>query len=387
MKRSSSMPASNLKIGLILDTSLDTAEGVPQYVSQIGEWLRGQGNDVHYLVGETHRSDLKNIHSLSKNVGVSFNGSRTTIPLPTSRRKLRRFMRQHRFDVLHVQTPHHPLLAQRLIMAAPADTAVVGTFHILPYGWPARAGNRLLGLWLRPSLKRIDTMLAVSAAAAEFCQQTFKVKAEVLPNVVDYGLYNQAEPLPKYDDAIATILFLGRLQVRKGCLTLLEAVAQLDRAALPAFRVVVCGKGHLEAKLRRFIADNQLDGVVELAGYVSEADKPRYYASADLAVFPSSSGESFGIVLLEAMAAGRAAVLAGDNPGYRSVMQPRPELLFRPGDPAGLADKLAFYLKDATARQAAAAWGADYASGFDVNVVGQKLVAVYRQALLKKRVP
>src|SRR5579884_633977 len=187
---------SKLKVGLVLDTSLDTTEGVPQYVIHIGEWLRRQGHEVHYLVGETKRQDLPNIHSLSRNIAVRFNGSRTTIPLPTSRRKLRHFMQAHNFDVLHVQTPHHPLLAQRLIMAAPANTAVVGTFHILPYNWLSRAGNKLLGLWLRPSLKRFDKMLAVSSAAADFCYKSFGVAASVLPNVVDYKQFHQAKPLP-----------------------------------------------------------------------------------------------------------------------------------------------------------------------------------------------
>ncbi|MGC1177365.1 MAG: glycosyltransferase family 4 protein, partial [Candidatus Saccharimonadales bacterium] len=371
-----------LKIGLVLDTSLDPPDGVQQYVISIGEWLRSQGHDVHYLVGQTDKRQLPNIHSLARNVSVIFNGNRTTIPLPASRRKLRRFIEQENFDVLHVQTPHHPLLAQRLILAASPRTAVIGTFHILPYGWTTRIGNRLLGLWLRPSLKRFDRMLAVSPVAAEFCQRSFGLPAEVLPNVVDYHQYHAAKPLPQYADDKLTILFLGRLVPRKGCLTLLQAVAKLLHSgqAVPPFRVVICGRGQLERKLRQFVADNTMKKIVEFTGFVSDKDKPRYYASADIAVFPSSGGESFGIVLLEAMASGKAAVLAGDNPGYHSVMKPYPEALFDPRDSDALAEKLPHYLTNPTDRSRAAAWGAAYSRDFDTAVVGQKLLAIYQEA-------
>jgi phosphatidylinositol alpha-mannosyltransferase len=378
----------SLKIGLVLDTSLDQPDGVQQYVATIGEWLRAQGHDVHYLVGQTKRTDLPNIHSLSRNISVQSNGNRTTIPLPTSRRKLRRFLQTNPFDVLHVQTPHHPLMAQHLIMATGPRTAVIGTFHIVPYSRLEAFGTRLLSLWLRPSLKRFDEMVSVSQAAADFCQRAFGLQSQVLPNVFDYERFHQALPLPAYDDDRLTILFLGRLVPRKGCQLLLEAVAQLARDEhSPQFRVVICGSGHLEAKLRRFIAQHNLEDIVTLVGFVSEADKPRYYASADIAVFPSQGGESFGIVLLEAMASGRAAVLAGDNVGYRSVLAPRPELLFDPRNTTELANKLREYMVDAKLRSQARTWETGYAKNFDVTVVGQELLKIYDKALRKRRQP
>ncbi len=388
MKRFNSMATvpKRLKIGLVLDTSLDTNEGVPRYVIDIGEWLRGQGHDVHYLVGQTDTRQLPNIHSLSRNIGVRFNGTRTTIPLPANRRKLQRFVRQQKFDVLHVQTPHHPLMAQHLIKAAGPQTAVIGTFHVLPYGRLSRFGNKALGLWLRPSLKRFDRMLAVSPAAAEYCRWSFGLTAEVLPNVVDYKQFRNAKPLPRYDDEKPTILFLGRLVPRKGPMKLLQAAALLAaRTDIKPFRVVICGSGPLQPKLEAFITKHNLSDTVELAGFVSEADKPRYYASADIAAFPSRGGESFGIVLLEAMAGGHAVVLAGDNPGYRSVMAPQPDLLFDAGDEQLLADKLAYYLNNTAAARKLRLWGRAYAADFDTAVVGTKLLGIYEAALRKRR--
>jgi len=381
-------PPKPLTVGLVLDTSLDPPDGVQQYVISLGEWLRAQGHTVHYLVGQTERTDLRNIHSLSRNVRVKSNGNWTTIPLYARRRDIRRLLRRIDFDVLHVQTPHHPLMAQRIVLAADRRTAVIGTFHIAAYSWLEAVGARILGWWLRPSLRRFDRILSVSPAAARFAKKTFGIETNVLPNVIDWRRFHAARPLPQYDDDVLTILFLGRLVPRKGCRLLLEAAAELCKDHdLPRFRVVICGKGPEAPQLERFIRDNRLTELVEMVGFVSEEDKPRYYASADIAVFPSSGGESFGIVLLEAMAGGRAAVLAGDNPGYRSVMEPRPELLFDPTSPKALAGQLKKYLLGAEERRAAAAWGMNYSRDFDTATVGRELVKIYREALRKRRQP
>jgi phosphatidylinositol alpha-mannosyltransferase len=386
MRKPSGSTADRLTVGLVLDTSLDPPDGVQQYVIAIGEWLRRQGHDVHYLVGQTEHRDLPNIHSLARNITVQFNGNRTTIPLYARRRAMRRILREYGFDVLHVQTPHHPLMAQRLILSANPRTAVIGTFHIAAYSRLVTVGGKLLGWWLRPSLKRFDRMVSVSPAAARFEEETFGLATEVLPNVIDWQHFHAAKTLPQYDDDVLTILFLGRLVPRKGCGLLLEAVAKLARqTGLPHFRVVICGKGQQATHLERYITEHQLSDIVEMVGFVSEADKPRYYASADIAVFPSSGGESFGIVLLEAMASGQAAVLAGDNPGYRSVMEPRPKSVFDAADASGLAELLKHYLLNEASRQATAAWGTGYSKSFDTDAVGQKLVGIYREALRKRR--
>lgn len=372
-----------LKIGLVLDTSLDPPDGVQQYVISVGEWLRDQGHDVHYLVGETKHRELPNIHSLSRNISVRFNGNRTTIPLWANRRKLRKLLADEKFDILHVQTPHHPLMAQPLIMMADRRrTAIVGTFHIAAYSWMVTAGNYLLGFWLRPSLKRFYRIVAVSTAAADFARPTFKVDAPVLPNTFDYERFHDAKAFSKYKNKKVTIIFLNRLVPRKGCQILIEAAAKLAEIPdLPEFEVVICGKGPQASKLQNYIENHGLEDIVEMTGFVSEEDKPSYYASADISVFPSSGGESFGIVLLEAMASGRSAVLAGDNPGYASVMEPRPELLFDPKDTQALTNLLENYIRESKLRRQAADWGEEYTKDFDTAVVGKKLELLYREAL------
>ena len=377
--------ADRLKIGFVFDDSLDKPDGVQQYILSVGSWLSAQGHEVHYLVGNTERKDLPNVHSLSRNVAVSFNGNDMTIPLPTSRRMLREFLKDQAFDLLHVQVPYSPWLAGRLIAAADSHTAVMGTFHIVAISPLVTTASRLLGLYTHTTVRRFDEIVSVSSAAQQFARSTYGVITDVVPNAFEYQRFHDAQPMQCDDDRL-TILFLGRLVTRKGCQILLEAVQQLRAKHGDAmFRVLICGKGPELARLQQFVDTYELSNVVTFVGFVSELDKPSYYASADIAVFPSSGGESFGIVLVEAMASGRTAVIGGDNVGYRSVLQPQPDLLFNPHESAALATKLEYLLTNSKARNDAAAWGTAYATQFDEAVVGAELLRRYAAALHKRR--
>lgn len=376
----------SLKIGLVVDDTLDKTDGVQQYVLALGAWLSSNGHEVRYLVGETKRRDIPGIYSLSRNVAVRFNGNRLSIPLPASKKAIRSIIRQEAFDVLHVQVPYSPFMAKRVIAAASPTTVVVGTFHILPNSKVAEYGNKLLALWLQKSLRRFDSMVSVSPAAAGFVKSSYGITTPVLPNVLDYKLFHNAAPFERYNDDTPTILFLGRLVPRKGCAVLLQAIRILAREKqMTKLRVLVCGTGPLADSLKRYVHENGLDAHVEFTGFVTEEDKPRYYASADISAFPSSGGESFGIVLLEAMASGKAAVLAGNNPGYASVMADRPELVFEAKNAELLADKLLELLQNEEKRQELAAWGEHYTALFDVDRVFGQLTELYKQALRSRR--
>ena len=378
---------SALKIGFVFDDSLDKPDGVQQYIISIGDWLRAQGHEVHYLVGTTTRTDMPNVHSLSRNISVKFNGNGMSIPLPTSRRMLRKFLSEQQFDVLHIQVPYSPWLAGRLIGAAAPTTAIIGTFHIVALSPLVNAATRLLGLYTHSTVQKFDEIVSVSTAAQVFSKQTFGVNTDVVPNAIDYQRFQTAKPLAKYAGSRPTILFLGRLVPRKGCKLLLEAINLLRERYGNDFRVLICGKGPELGNLKAYVNDNKLQDIVDFVGFVSEADKPAYYASADIAVFPSSGGESFGIVLVEAMASGRAVVLGGNNSGYHSVLHSRSDLLFDPKNSKELAARLHYYLTDETARLAMAAWGTTYARQFDQAIIGEQLVARYHKALQKRRRP
>jgi phosphatidyl-myo-inositol alpha-mannosyltransferase len=368
-----------MKIAFALDDTLDTPDGVQQYVLSLGSWLAAQGHNVHYLVGNTTRNDVTNVHPLSRNWKVRFNGNRMSIPLPVSRHKLRAFLAEQQFDVLHVQVPYSPFLAGQLMRAAPASTAIIGTFHILPYSRMVTFANRLLVIVNHGTGKRFDHMLAVSAPARDFARAVYGYQCEVLPNPIQLSRFMDLSS----DVASQNIVFVGRLVARKGVLCLLQAVAYLRANKLYAgdFKVLIGGKGELRPELERYVSSAGLQDIVSFAGYLQEADKPAFLAQADIAVFPSIAGESFGIVLLEAMAAARGAVLAGNNLGYRAVMQPYTDQMFDPLNIPEFAGKLAWYLDHPEARARAAELQHDYVRRFDVAVIGKELLKVYAEAL------
>jgi phosphatidylinositol alpha-mannosyltransferase len=260
---------------------------------------------------------------------------------------------------------------------------VVGTFHILPYSRLTGLANHGLALLNRRSGKRFDAMLAVSEPARQFAQRVYGYDAKVVPNPI--WLEHFKTPASKSADL--NVVFLGRLVPRKGAQHLLHAAAYVreHRLFTGEFKVIIGGKGELLPLLQAYSRDHGLDDIVTLAGFINETDKAAFLAQGDVVAYPSTAGESFGIVLLEAFAAARGVVLAGNNPGYSSVMAPYPDQLFDPHDEAALATKLAHYLADAQARQAATKAQRAYVLRFDVAEVGRQLLSVYAQALQKRR--
>lgn len=375
-----------MKIGLVFDGSLVKTDGVAQYVLTLGQWLRSKGHEVHYLVGETDRTDLENVHSLSRNLTVRANQNKVQTPLPANKAKIKKLLQDVSFDVLHVQMPHSPFMAARVVNAAGPKTAIVGTFHIMPASSLVHVGTKALGFWLRRNLRKFSAFISVSEVAQVFSKQTFGIDSVVIPNTAPLERFFDAKPFST-DKKTRNVVFLGRLVERKGCQYLLKAVAKLQRdGAWPSdAKVIVCGGGSLQLKLTQFVHEAGLTDVVDFKGFVSEEDKPRFLAAADVAVFPSTGGESFGIVLIEAMAAARGMVLAGNNPGYASVLQHHPESLFDPHDTDKLAELLLAALTNETTRSQASQWQKTYAQDFTPDVVGKKILALYRDALRKKQ--
>lgn len=372
---------SKLKIGLILDDSLDSSDGVQQYVLTIGRYFTEQGHSVHYLVGQTARRDIKNVHSLSKNIAVRFNGNRMTMPLPASKKAIKRLLDQEMFDVLHVQMPYSPFMAAKVIRQAPRKTVIVGTFHILPYGWLQTAGAKALQMILRPSQRRIRKVWSVSKPAADFAKN-LGITSDVMPNAVDLSKFKTSATVT---NDVFTIKFLGRLVERKGAWTLLRAIDELVKTnPKTKFKVVVGGGGPELPALTRWAENHELTPVITLTGFVDESAKPEFLADADVAVFPSLGAESFGIVLVEAMAAGAGVVIGGSNPGYSSVLADTPEALFDPMSPHDLATLLNRFMSDASLRTRLHSKQQKMIKQYDVANIGQKLLSCYQELVAKK---
>ena len=374
-----------MKIGFVLDDSLDKTDGVQQYVVTLGQWLRSRGHEVHYLAGHTERTDLQHIHSLSRNVQVHFNQNRMSTPLPASTQKIRKLLNDEEFDVLHIQMPYSPFMAAKVINNATVGTAIIGTFHILPFSRIESVATRILAAALRRSRRKFDAVVSVSEPAAKFARKRFRVKSQVVPNAVSVAHFHAGRKLRKYSDGKLNIVYLGRLVERKGCMHLLKAIEELhQKNLLPMVRVIIAGKGPLLPKLEKYVHDNHLGKNVQFIGFVPEDKKPDLLASADIAVLPSTGGESFGIVLVEAMAAGADVVIAGDNKGYRSVMGAHREQIINPSDTKEFARMLKHFLFNSNARKRAKKWQEAKAMDYDIQVVGTKLLHIYSTALGNK---
>ncbi len=369
-----------MKIGFVLDDGLNKPDGVQQYIIMLGTYMRSRGHEVHYLVGETQRDDIPNLHSMAKNIRVHFNGNSLTIPLPTSGRNITALLEKEKFDVLHVQTPHSPFMGAKVVRRAAPDTVIVGTFHILPFGALAYIGTWLLGLVLWNNVRRFDGFMSVSQPAARFARQTFGITSEIIPNAVSTKSFRPSKKVAVKKGSGLRIVFVGRLVERKGCRQLISALVQLHESGRleQSTTLELCGEGPLKATLQTMVAEAGLTQQVTFHGFVSEAKKIAVLQRADIAVFPALAGESFGIVLLEAMAAGRPVVLGGNNPGYQSVLSDTPEAIVEASQPDVLAEQLHSFLVNPQKREKLYTKQQKLVQQFDVEVVGKQVEQFYR---------
>jgi len=364
----------HLKIGFVLDDTLDTPDGVQQYVMRVGSWMEKHGYEVHYLVGESNRQDISNIHPLAKNIKVRFNKNRLSVPLPTSRKLIAKTLDSLKLDILHVQMPYSPLFAGRVINAAPPRTKLIGTFHIVPANWVHTTGARALELFNRRTVKQFDQIISVSPVAAEFAKTVFDIDSVVIPNAVDIKEFKH-KPIK---NKTLKIVFLGRLVERKGCQYLLKALVRLQTEYKGKYEVIIAGDGPLKPKLEQFAKKNKLKKV-KFIGYFEENEKAPLLASADIAVFPSTGGESFGIVLIEAMASGSRVILGGNNKGYQGVLGDHPDLLFNPKDTIEFANRIQYFLEHEDMRKAAYKWSQANIKQYDISAVCKRIMAVYNK--------
>ena len=371
----------HLKIGLVFDDTLDSQDGVAGQVKIIGQWLSQQGHSVSYLVGQTVMTSWADgqVYSLSRNQKVSFNGNRMSIPLPANGAIIREVVSELGLDVLHVQMPHSPFMAQKVVNAADGSTAIVGTFHVYPMNGLAKHGSKLLKPLYLGGLSKFDEVVSVSQPAANFAKAVFGLDTTVIPNTIDVASFKSG-----IKNKPGQVVFLGRLVSRKGCRQLIEAF-RLVVDTIPDARLLIGGKGPQQAELAKLVSKLGLGRNIEFKGFIDNRHRPDFLASGTVACFPSLGGESFGIVLIEAMAAGSGVVIGGNNPGYASVLDQKPQLLFDPGSKSELAKLLIDLLSNAAPRQKLHNWQASEVKRYDINVVGKQIESLYARAIAKRR--
>jgi phosphatidyl-myo-inositol alpha-mannosyltransferase len=358
-----------VKVALVSPYDLTVPGGVQSHVDHLAAALRHAGDEVVVVGpggdgGTTHRS-------VGGSVKVAFNGSVAPIGLsPLTARRTVEVLRELAPDVIHVHEPLVPWAGLASIRAGNAP--VVGTFHAWSDTDRAYRLARPLG---RAVVRRLGTAVAVSEAAVGYHAGALGVPRStftVIPNGVEVARFADAEPFEDLlQDGRPTLLFVGRLEKRKGLEPLIRAFTLL-KTEHPDLRLLVVGDGPERGRCEQLLPERLRSDVVFL-GRVDQDDLPRYYASCDLYVSPALGGESFGIVLLEAMAAG-APIVASDIPGYRSVARDEVQgRLVPPGDPRALADSIRGLLANASLRAAMGAEGRRTVDEYDWAVVAARL--------------
>lgn len=358
-----------MRIGIVCPYTWDMPGGVQAHVRDLAESLIGLDHQVSVLTPvDDPDADLPPyVVPAGRAVPVPYNGSVARLCFgPVSLTRTRRWLRRGRFDVLHLHEPTVPSLS--MIACFAARGPMVATFHT------ATARSRALqvfGTTLQPGLEKIAGRIAVSPAARRVVVEHLGHDAVLIPNGVRVSAFEGAEPLADLP-AGRRVVFLGRIdEDRKGLSVLLAALA-----FLPAdVQLLVAGPGDVEEV--RSGLDPATAGRVHLLGLVSDADKPRVYASGDVYCAPNTHGESFGIVLIEAMATG-TPVVASDLEAFRRVLEDGAAGVLVPvGDPVALAAGLTALLDDPDRQATLAAAGSVAVRTYDWSQVTRQIVEVY----------
>ena len=362
-----------MKIGLVCPYIYPDSGGVAQHVRFLYENLRLRGHDVRILTAShgPQRASEGDIVRLGVGVSVPINASVGTLTFsPRYLGQIGSMLDRERFDVLHFHEPFIPFLS--LFLLRESSSVNIATFHAFGGFSPSyEFGSRAL----RGYAGRLHGRIAVSAAARHFIDRFFPGDYKVIPNGVDVGRYANAVPLARWQDGTPNVLFVGRHEPRKGLLDLLKAHHTLRQADFGS-RLLVVGSGPQEREARRYVLTRGLQGV-EFLGRVSDDEKAQLFRTADVYVSPATGGESFGIVLLEAMAAG-TPIVCSDIHGYKGVVRRgREGLLVPPRSPRELADAIARLLGDRALREQMGAAGQARAEEFSWPRVAAKVEDYY----------
>ncbi|WP_412078533.1 glycosyltransferase family 4 protein [Streptomyces xanthophaeus] len=359
-----------MKIGIVCPYSWDVPGGVQFHIRDLAEHLIRLGHEVSVLAPADDETPLPPyVISAGRAVPVPYNGSVARLNFGfLSAARVRRWLHDGTFDVIHIHEPASPSLG--LLSCWAAQGPIVATFHTSnPRSRAMIAAYPIL----QPALEKISARIAVSEYARRTLVEHLGGDAVVIPNGVDVGFFASAEPKAEWGGQ--TLGFIGRIdEPRKGLPVLMAAFPKIVEAC-PEVRLLVAGRGDEEEAVASLPAD--LRSRVEFLGMVSDEDKARLLRSVDVYVAPNTGGESFGIILVEALSAG-ATVLASDLDAFAQVLdQGGAGELFTNEDPDALAAAAIGLLRDPARRAELSARGSAHVRRFDWSTVGADILAVY----------
>ncbi len=374
-----------MKIALVSPYDYPYPGGVTEHIHHLEMEFTRRGHTVKIIApsstttGTDHDDLSRNIYRIGGIVPVPVSGSIARITLsPSAYRWIKKILHKERFDIVHLHEPLMPVLC--LVALRHSKSVNIGTFHAYRESNFAYLAGKAV---LKRFVGRIHGRIAVSPPARELVSKYFPGEYEIIPNGIDLDTFgaDDIQPLPQYQDDHRNVLFVGRMEKRKGLRYLLSAWPSITRQQ-PQTRLIVVGEGDLREECENFVTENRLANVV-CCGFVSNAELPRYYRTADVFCAPSTGFESQGIILLEGMAAGRPIVASGIA-GYRRVITDGQEgLLVPPEDDAALSAAIVQLLEDADLRQRMGQAGRVTAQGYAWDRVAGQVLDYYQEVAYK----
>lgn len=378
-----------MKIGLVCPYNIFRPGGVQSYVTAIHDELKARGYEVKIIAPIPQELPEKVDPDIillaeSRPLNTPF---RTTVDVSwrVDNDEIEQALARENFDILHFHEPWIPRMPMQVL--ARSHCANVATFHAkLPESVFHRSFEKAISPYTKQVFKDVDHLTAVSEAAASYVRSLADGQPiDIVPNGICLDIYNptKVKPIPEYKDDLKTILYVGRLEGRKGTIWLLRAYEKLIQEHSNV-RLLIAGDGPKRDMLEEFVQTHELPNV-EFLGFVSEEDKLRLLKSADLFCSPALYGESFGIVLLEAMAMGTVTV-CGNNVGYESVMKDRGRIsLINPKSTDEFAERLQLLLFDDQIRNLWRKWAKEHVKQFDYPVVVDRYEEIYHEVLGSKK--
>ncbi|MGC1177364.1 MAG: glycosyltransferase family 4 protein [Candidatus Saccharimonadales bacterium] len=372
-----------MKIGLVCPYNIVKPGGVQEVVLALKHGLEQRGHSAKIITPSPRK------HELEPEPGVifagtsvdfrtlSFSDTTSQVSSTADNERIDAILAAEQFDVLHFHEPWMPLLSRQLLQRSTAVN--IATFHSkVADGVMSRSILKVVTPYLNSCMKYLDTLTAVSDSAAEYASGTTKLPITIIPNGIDLAKYQRSTKKSRKSGQ-KTILFIGRLERRKGVKHLLQAY-QLLAQDNPDVKLLIAGDGPDREKLEMLADDLKLSNVSFL-GFISEELKLKLLGETDLFCSPALFGESFGIVLLEAMAMG-AVTVAGNNSGYQDVMQGLGALsLVNPEDTVEFARRLELLLREDKLRTLWQAWAKSYVKQFNYPTVVAQYEELYHEAL------
>jgi phosphatidylinositol alpha-mannosyltransferase len=378
-----------MKIAQVCPYNILRPGGVQSHILNLYKELRKRGHDVRIIApGIDNAVHVpRDVILVGTSAELFLNKTQVELSTAYGRGKdaLKLLLKKEKFDILHFHEPCMPTLSMQVL--SESQSVNVATFH-------AKAVDTLVSksieslFWPIEShvIGSLDAIIAVSDVSAGYVRQFYKGDITIIPNGIDIKIFNpKNQPLKQYQNKKITILFVGRLDKRKGVLYLVKAFKKL-RQKYKNIRLLLGGDGEEYKKIKKYIEKHSIPDV-RLLGFVEEKDKPRLYATCDIFCSPALYGESFGIVLLEAMATGKP-VVACSNPGYKTIMKGRASLfLAEPEDIDELAEKLELFCIDPGLRHFMGQWGIEEAKKYTWDKICSQVLEVYKTALHNKKKP